>query len=373
MAEPYAPEKKEFKILSSGTHSTNGATSMEEIKDDTPAPAEPASSQEVKPPEQKPTPDVTPPASEASAEPAKANEVKFGATKKEVTPSEPAKTEPTPQATPKNWEEVLKEQGFDEKALNLVKTYKEKGNLKDYVEAYSIDFAKMSPETVMRYDLQKAYPGRTQEELELLFDTEVRERFKLDPELYPSDTKEAKAGKIKLEAEAQRLRDKYAQEQAKFILPSFDAQAELQQQVQRQQEATKAVIDDFNNDAYVKQVVGEKKIVIGNLGKDVPDFNLILEDPDEVTGILTNPEVGKKYIVDKEGKLDRRAQLRIAAFASNPDGFIQAIFNYGKSIGKEELIEEKSNPKSKQAAPAQPSKETLNEAFASRGKPGRGG
>jgi hypothetical protein len=60
-------------------------------------------------------------------------------------------------------------------------------------------------------------------------------------------------------------------------------------------------------------------------------------------------------------------------FAINRKEFIQRWINYGKSLGKEELIEEKSNPRtSTERSPGGESKGTLKEAFKT-GKHGTAG
>lgn len=359
--------EKEFKIIASGTPATGIGVNTPENE-----PAEPATAQTSEDntePTDPPTGNGEPPKTPAGAvaEPPKETPVP-GAT---PPASEPSKPEPAPAAPPK-MEDALKAMGFDEQFIHLAKQYQADGNINRYVQAASVDYSTMSPEQILRVDLQKQYPGATAEELDLLFDAEVKDKYKLDADLYPPDGKDAKAAAIKMKMDADKIRAQLVRENEAFKLPSRDLQAELQQQQQAAAQQAQARNETFLSQPYSKSVIADKKIVFKGLGPGIPDFNLELDDPQEVAGILTDPKVVSKYLSDGKGNTDPEAAFQVSAFMRDRIGFIQKWINYGKTLGKDELIEEKHNPP-RSGTPAAPAKETLAEAIANRGRHGRGG
>jgi hypothetical protein len=348
MAEEAVVEPK-FRILEHGNH--NSMHIGRSLDQEAPVSAEPAIIEESK---------VEPP----RVEPTKP-EVVQTTTPIEVTPL------PSPEPT-KSWKDSLKDEGFDEKFITVAEHFKAEGTLKPYLEALTTDVGKMSEEQVLRYSLQKTYPKATPEELELLYETDVKDKYKLDEEKYLPETVEAKAGRAKMRMDVENLRTKITEDLNKFTLPSFDREAETKRQQEALQTQQKAKVDSFYNDDYVKTVIKDKKVVIGNLGSGVPDFNMVLKDPSEITGILTDTVKGAKAITDEKGNISTRKQMLIGTFASDIDGYNQQLINYGKSLGREELIEEKHNPPKPKGTEATLPKETLKEAIANRGIAGRG-
>lgn len=350
---------KEFKIIASGTPATGIGVAP---SDD--GPAEPATAQ---PPIDTPAADALPGNGEPPITPA-AN----ATPPKDPAPgTTPPASEP-PATAPPTVEDALKAMGFDEQFINLAKQYQADGNINRYVQAASVDYSTMSPEQILRADLQQQYPGVTAEQLDLLFETEVKDKYKLDPDLYPPDGKDAKAAAIKMKMDTDKLRAKFLADSAAYKLPSRDLQAEAQQQQQLATQQAEARNTAFLNQEYSKSVMTGKKIVFKDLGPGVPDFNLELDDPAEVAGILTNPKTVTKYLADAQGNADPEAVFQVGAFIKDRKGFIQKWINYGRTLGKDEFIEEKHNPP-RSGTPASPAKETLNQAFVVRGKNGKGG
>ncbi len=355
-----------FKIIASGTPATGIGLNTSEN-----GPAEPATAQPSEPVTQPATGTTgtgEPPATPTpGAEPPKETPAP-GAT---PPASDPSKTEPAP-AAPLTMEDALKAMGFDEQFIGLAKQYNADGNINRYVQAASVDFSTMSPEQILRVDLQKQYPTATAEQLDLLYETEVKDKYKMDAELYPPDGKEAKAAAIKMKMDADRLRAGFIKENEAFKLPSRDLQAEAQTQQQAAVQQAKERNDAFLNQDYSKSVMTGKKIVFKELGQGIPDFNYELDDPQEVAGILTDPKIVSKYLSDGKGGTDPEAVFQVGAFIKDRKAFIQTWINYGKTLGTDAIIEEKHNPP-KTGTPASPSRETLNEAIANRGKHGKGG
>lgn len=376
---PAAAAEPKFKIVSQGTHSTLGASETTDTPPSSSGPAEPAN-----PGTEKTATDDTPPAEQTTGEPPKVYAAKIGgkpqATSNEIPPAT-AQPTATTATTPPSLEEILKGQGFDEQFINLAKVYKQEGNISRYAQAMSTDFTKMPAEDVHRINIQREYPEATPDQLELLFE-EVRDKYKLDPDKFDLDSKEAKAGLVRMEMDAKKLRDKFTQENESLKLPSRDVTAEVQQQqqeaAQKRQEAHVALL----NHPLSKSILTDKKMVLrdlsikdetGKVVSQIPDFTMELEDPNEVRDFLTNPDVYKKYMVGADGKPDPDAHWQLGLFATNRIAYNQAMINYGKMLGKEELVEGASNPPRQTGTPASPVKESLNEAFGKRGVNGKQG
>lgn len=373
-----------FKIGASGTHATQAAGG---ITMDTPPPvsgsAESATPSVSEP--AKPAPETTPPTEASNGLPPKAAPATTETTPPptsakpagDATP--PAQTEP---AKPITWRESLKAEGFSEDFIKLAEVYKQEGNISRYAQAMNTDYSKMAPEDIHKLNIQKQYPEASKEDLDILYQTEVVDRYKLDADTYAPDSAEAKAGKLKMTMEAKKLRDQFAVENEQLKLPTKDINAEFQQQQEAAQQQRKQKQEAFIADPYTQTFLKDKKVVFNNLSiKDetgkvtavIPDFIMDVDDPAEIQGILTDPAIAAKYLTDGKGNAIPGVNIPISVFAKNPTRFVQSLINYGKMLGKEEYVEDKHNPPKPAGTIASPAKESLNEAFGNRGKSGTHG
>jgi len=386
--EPMPPPRQsdsgkssKFTIGNVGTHETNGiGVEMDSPTEEEPAePAAPA-------PAAKPEPTADKPATPASsAEPAPPS-AKFGSSLPQAQPAAPAApvtgAEPAkPADKPITLADILKAEGYDDAFIQAAAVYKEVGSFEPFIEARR-DFTKMSDEQVLREALVRANKDATPEQLEVLVESEIKDKYKLDPEVFDPNGKEAKAAAVKMQLDASRARAKLIEEGKKFGLPTRDVSAEATQRAQAAAERDRQVTQEFLDSPYMKSVLTGKKVAFTNLsitgenGKvtTIPDFNIELDDPTEVQRVLTDGGATfQKYTTTADGKRDGEALGQMATFLINRKAFIQAWINYGKSLGKEELIEEKSNPReNRERSPGGESKGTLKEAFV-KGKHGTAG
>ena len=208
-------------------------------------------------------------------EPAKGAATATDAKPTESNPAEPAKTEPVveaqkevkapivPETTKQpTLEEVLKQSqpnavfkalGFDDqkasfvselgeidpKMVGILQAYKN-GNLGDYVRELSTDYNQMSDEDVMRLQLQKDYPKASKEVLDALYESEIIERYKLDPDYFTEA--EINKGKLLLSAKAGKIREELVSNQQNDLLPKPPEQ--------KQQDNTAEVEAKERMDAY---------------------------------------------------------------------------------------------------------------------------
>jgi hypothetical protein len=103
-------------------------------------------------------------------------------------------------STETNWQDAVKSQqpddvlkalGFDEKAISFIKelkdvdpkmvgflnTWKEKGNVTEYLSELSKDYTQMPAEEVMRHQLRVDYPKASEAQLDVLYKKEIVEKI----------------------------------------------------------------------------------------------------------------------------------------------------------------------------------------------------
>jgi len=171
-AVPDAPSIASL-MATSGTFSSTGMniaeTPTHTEKKEEPAPAT----------EDKPADTATPP---SNAEPAKPESPKPEENAAAVTPQKEEPPKPT------QWQEVLKQQqpdavlkelGYDDKVIGLLKDaktldpkmlafldhWKSKGDVTSYLKELTTDYSKMTPEDVLKQQLQREYPKASEKAL----------------------------------------------------------------------------------------------------------------------------------------------------------------------------------------------------------------
>lgn len=283
-----------------------------------------------------------------------------------VVPTPPIAVEPTKVPT---WQEVLKQQqpeavlkeiGLDADAVNLAKEiagnqqmiafynhWKNNGDVTGYLRELSTDYSKMPAEDVMRHQLRQDYPKATPKQLDVLFHNKVTQGYNLNSE----DPEQAENGRLLLEAEADRHRDKLIQNQQNFLLPKppEPKAPEPDLQVQQQQQSFEEYQSAINNSPYTTSLIANKVLTIGEGDEK---FNYPISDPSVVTGILldtdkwaqsfftveTKPDGTKKYIPDVE------KQLFVAAAMADHKGLLRELAKHYKGLGGESALKAIENP-----------------------------
>lgn len=323
-------------------------------------------------------------------------ETKATETKQEKAKEEPKKEEATPIAKQEpvkvpTWQEVLKNQqpdtvlkelGYDEKAVSLLKEFTEldpkmvdflkhwkaNGDVKGYLQELSTDYSKMSAEEVMRHQLRVEYPKASAKALEALYESEVVERFKIDPETFTEA--EVEKGRLLLEAKADKHRDEITVNQQKFLIPkppepkaevkAVDNSAEIQRQ------NVEAYKRDMNNDPYTKDIIANKKITLGE-GDEKFTYPV---DAGSLIDFWSNTEKQLSLLYDKQTGTDGNEilvpktahQLLVAAVAEHGMNFLNEYAKHYKALGGKALVKtienasepDKSTSSKSEAAPTSP-------------------
>lgn len=259
--------------------------------------------------------------------------------------------------------EVLKALGYDEKVVSfmndlkeldpkviaLLDTYKTNGDLKGYLRELTTDYSKMSSEEVMRHQLRQEYPKASEAALNALFKKEIVNAYNLDSD----DPAEVEEGKLLLDAKADNYRDKFIANQQNFLLPKpTEAKTEPEQNEQeriaeqRQQQEFDAYKSTIETDPYSKNVFDKKEIVIGDFKYpvDVESLKGVLYDPSKWTETQFNIEKNADGTI-KSATPKVENQILTAAFAQNPQKFLEAYAKIYKSLGGKAAIEPIENAK----------------------------
>lgn len=305
---------------------------------------------------------------ETSAQAAKPAESSSGAAAETAAkPEAEARVEAPPVIQPvaTNWRqelkkadkaEILKELGYDEKMIGFFNKWSTDGNISEYLKAVTMDYTKMSPEQLMRYQLTEDFPEFTPEEIEELYTAKVTEAFKLDPEV--NTEAEIKRGKLLLTAETKKIREGLIQRQKEYILtakPPAPAPDDRAIQAQQQETEQQAYMERFNTaisgHEATKGLLANKTLTVGE-GENA--FKYGVTDPQQLLTILQSPQEYVKHVFNADDSPMVDKQLLIAAVARDGNAFINEVIKYGRSLGAKSAVEEIENAKKPEPTTAKP-------------------
>lgn len=249
-------------------------------------------------------------------------------------------------------DDVLKALGLDEFSIEAIKYYQATGGLAEYAAVKSVDYSKMSDEKVLRQQLREelAHMDLEDEDLELMYETRIKNRFKLDEEAYSE--REVKASKLEMKLEANKVRTALIERQKKFAPPERQPEPAKEPEMSVEQESEIRLKTALFDNA-VSQFISGKKLVLGS-GEQT--FNYEIENPQQLLDILFMPD---KYgitaarkdatgqpLKDSNGSLipDYNRLLKAAAVLYNDTDYDNKLISYGKSLGTKKMIDDMENP-----------------------------
>jgi hypothetical protein len=308
------------------------------------------------------TPPVTeaPPADTPKSQESVATETVTTTPTIEAPPVEPPRAapptapEPRPAQTPApDWRELIKQQpeaevfkhfGLDEKMINFLSRWKGGEDLKDYMEAITVDYTKMSPEEVLRRHLIKDFGGLSAEDFEEVYKMKVIEQYKLDPDIY--DEKDVRRGRLLLGVDADRVRQDFIKRQQDLLLskpPQPDTSAAELAAIAEQEQRAKEVQDYHNHvqsNSYTKDLLATNLLKIGEGDKA---FNLEVGRPDDVLGLLYDPAKWAQKLFNEDGTPNVRKQLVLAAIANDDTAFFTNLTKHYEMLGAKSVADKIAN------------------------------
>lgn len=289
-----------------------------------------------------------PPAPQAAAEPTKPEPEKTGPTAAPVAPAQqPA------QPVEVDWKELLKKQpeadvlkavGLDDKMINFLSRWKSGEDLKDYLEAITTDYSKLSPEELLRRQLSREFGSLSAEDFEEVYKMKVTEQFKLDPDLY--DEKEVRRGRLMLGIEADKVRQEFIKKQQELLLSkppeAGPSTAEIEARAQEEKrlkdfQAYKGLVD---TNELTKQLVANKLLKIGEGEKA---FNLEVTNPNDVLDLLYDSTKWTQKLWNADGTPNIRKQLVLAAIAHDDEAFFSNWAKHYEMLGEKSIAERIQN------------------------------
>lgn len=287
-------------------------------------------------------------------------------------------------------EDVLKALGFDDKTVSFIKelkdvdpkmvnflnTWKEKGNVTDYLNELAKDYSQMPAEDVMRHQLREEYPKASEAQLDILYKKEIAEKYNLNS--YDED--EVAEGKLLLDAKADKYRDTLVQAQKDRLLPEPKENESAKFEEQRRTEVAQGIVKEFNDNPYTKEVIAKNSITIGE-GADKFSFPI---DSKAVTDLVINGDTNGELMFDKKTNANgeevyipkAQHQLLVATVNKYGEKFITELAKHYKSLGGKAAIEPIDNARpveTRNTSNASPEPTSVVGAMAKYGKFNSGG
>lgn len=283
--------------------------------------------------------------------------------KVETTPAAPVTPQPDPPQLepiiqpaaelPKpaevDWKDVLKTQpevevykhlGLDERMINFLSRWKGGEDLRDYLEAATVDYTKLSPEELMRRHYSQEYGALSPEDFEEVYRMKVTEHYKLDPDVF--DEKEVRRGKILLNHDSDKIRQDFIKRQQDLLFskppepqPS-PADIEAQALEAKREQDVADYKSRIEKDAFTQELLNKKLMTIGE-GDEA--FNYEVTEPRAYVDILFDPQKWSSKLFNEDGTPNVRKQFLLAAIATDETTFLS---NYGKHhqrLGAKKAIE----------------------------------
>lgn len=263
---------------------------------------------------------------------------------------EPAEEEEQ-QASPQDYAELIKEQlserGVDanfesiddlaEKlksanespfATDAVKEINEfikkgEGDINDYIKYKQTDFENMEGLDLVRMQTKEEYPNLTKEQI----DNYINDHYALDEDEYSE--REVSVGKTRLAMDAEKARKQYLNRkqelQAKIDEPYQPPQ-------QEQQGPSEEEVQKFNQQ--VDQTFKD------SLAFNEGDFKYHVKD--EVAQKIPK-NLGEMFLKEDGKSFDFAKFNKARVFANNPEKFVQAAIEHGKSLERESIKKDRYN------------------------------
>ena len=294
-------------------------------------------------------------------------------TEVEVKATTPAIPEtPIPQPT---WQEVLKQQqpetvfkelGLDDKVVKLAQTLQQtpemvalyeawanKGDLTPYLKAVTTDYNKMQAEELMRHQLLGEYPQVSNETINALYKRRVIEAYNLDSD----DPEEVAEGRLLLDADSIKVREKLISEQQKFLTPKPPEPKAEEPKVDtaaiQRQKAQEDFEKEIKDSSLINSVLSSKQLIVGD-GED--KFTYTMEKPQDLVDLMldTRKWVSKLFNYElnadgsvKTAKANIPKQLMVAAILNDDSDFFNKYNAHQRSLGSKSItdsIENASTP-----------------------------
>lgn len=251
-----------------------------------------------------------------------------------AAPTTPAKAEAEPQK-PLNVKEVIAAFKRDEllEALGLDKfdieftTYRKNGgDPYKYLAAKTTDWTKVSDVDIMKAELKAEYPMFSQDKLDKLYSEKIYKKYGLTED---ASEDESEYGKILLEADAYKARQKRIEEDSKLVIPDTIQAA--------QEEKVPDLRPMYMENPSIKQIIESKKVVADG-GADGYKFNFKVSNPQVLVDFWVDPQASGKYLFNEKGEPDVDKQMFMSLVGIDHKQVIKQLIDYGRNYERSERL-----------------------------------
>jgi hypothetical protein len=234
--------------------------------------------------------------------------------------------------------EVLKELGYDDWTIGMIKYKDQTGSVDPYVQVKSVDYTKMTPEQLVRLRLQKENEGMSEKALNFKIKNELNEKYYLNRQDYPEDSDEAVYGQEQLRLDGEKQRKAYIEEQNKFKAPEPQPDLDATKREADLQRQRAALGDTVMNNPATTNLLTKKGLTFGE-GKE--SFYYPIENPKSIVDLALNTILNSG--INDLSKLNMDDFLGNLAFGQNKKAIIQGLIDQGKALGKKSVQDELGN------------------------------
>lgn len=240
----------------------------------------------------------------------------------------------------------------DEYIENAVKHYNKTGDLTPYVQS-NVDYTKFEAEALIRKDIQEQHDGLSAKAVDTLVKKELAQYTVADD----AGEDDKSLQQELLGVRATKLRNKFTEEQKKFIAPEKPSvDIEKWKSDVTENAATKGLVTNKN--------IGFK---FGE-GETASEFNLDVANPDSLVEMTIDNTNFFKKLTNEDGTTNLDLWYKIAAYVSDPKSFEDHLIGHGKSIGAESVVKEVKNQSLTKARLQGADAGGLLQAFADKGR-----
>lgn len=222
---------------------------------------------------------------------------------------------------------------FIKKAVDY---YNQTGDLTPYLEAKLVDYNKLSDEEILKRSLRDQYPTISDKALSLLYQEQVTERFKLDPDRF--EELQVEVGKELLAAEASRLRSQYIDKQNQFKAPE---PAVTPNQAQQSQADLEQWLNTVKADTATGKLLMDKSISISYNNEQ---FSYEVDNPQALIDMTVDNTKFFGSFLREDGSVDLQKWYRVLNYANDPETFERSLIAHGKTLGEEDVVTRRKNP-----------------------------
>lgn len=238
---------------------------------------------------------------------------------------------------------VAQRSGFKDEYIEglvttLIEKYEKGEDIKQVLQMASADYSTVADEEIIRMDIEQSNPGLSKSAIEKLVNKKLNSIYSVDDE---DDEDEMSIRNQLVKQEADRIRQKKAEEQSSYFKTTKLSPEEIQKQ---EQEAIRQQVEQWTDMVYsdpeLSQVLKTGKMTLGNA-----DNQFAYEvKPDEMVKAMVVPGHFENLFKAGENQMDLKKWARVVAFALDPDAYDRFLLSSGKTIGTGNVLDRLENP-----------------------------